>query len=267
MVIRCQVSWVEISRDKRMCCLNFKWNDNLSYKHGSTIQYNDTVTADVICEVMKASSMGWKYLYVAVYVFLDIFHSHISYLCILPVHPQTWGFISSIVREGCQFGILAGECSQQINGNPPSILEVFVGLVFWTWKPCQHWCLRPTKCFVAAVACGTLWGQQPSSKNLVRILRIFWLSFLDSWHTLPSMFCGVFWVHELAVGVLPAVSGSEGVELIRASFHCRNHSIQLENRISFTMFYHWCIFRDGGNTAATEIKNSKDIRWYQKFRE
>lgn len=175
-----------------MCFLNFKLNDNVSYKHGSTIQYHDTVTADVICKVMHASSMGWKYFYVGVYVFLDIFHTHVSYLCILPVHPQTWGFISSIVREGCQFGILAGECSQQINGNPPSILQVFVGLVFLTSKPCQHWCLRPTKCFVAAVACGTLWGQQPSSnsKNLVRILRIFWLSFLESWHTLPL---NVFW--------------------------------------------------------------------------
>ena len=81
-----------------------------------------------------------------------------------------------------------------------------LALFFWTSKACQHWYfwyLRPTKCFVAVVACGTLWGQQPSStsKNLLRILGIVWLSFLESWHTLSPFLGGgrVFWVHELAV--------------------------------------------------------------------
>lgn len=171
--------------------------------------------------------MGWKYHKMS--VFLDVSWSFpypfFSYLCTLHTKrciQRPWGFISSIVREGCQFGILAGEFSQQIDGktlNPPSILEVF----------CWPWFLD----FKTPVNIDTFdtWGQQSAlwplwhvehhgvsnqvqlPRVLLRSLGIVWLSFLESWHTLSPLFWGgkIFWVHELAVWC-PSSSfkGSEG---------------------------------------------------------
>lgn len=164
--------------------------------------------------------MGWKYHKMS--VFLDVSWRFSIPIFQLPmhtttVHPETL----RLYQLDCQRRMPVWHpCRRVFTANrwknpQPSFhfrgfLLALLTLDFKT--PVNIDTLRPTKCFVAVVACGTRWGQQPSStsKNLLRILKIVWLSFLESWHTLYPFFGGGRFSESTnwLFGVLPAVSNS-----------------------------------------------------------
>ncbi len=177
---------------------------------------------------------------------------------------QAWSFENNFTANRCQ---------------PSSHLpfwrffvNVFVGLGFGLQNPktCQHWCLRPTKCFVAAVACGTLWGQQPSSKNYSnRILKIVWLGdhFLNAQTRYYSVW-GVCKSTKLCPSSCFWAQRGRTQDQMWQPVWCRNHSIQVENRISFTMFCHYVFLEmvEAKRTRKSRIvKISDDVREYENL--